>query len=63
MNYRDFLREYRKFKIRAREELGDIEESFIVQLFNLYMDKYGGNNPFGFNNVYGFDPFDNDKEI
>ena len=61
MNYIDFLREYRKFRGRVREELGNIEESCIVQLFNLYVDKYGDNKPLEVNNnFYAFDPFDND---
>jgi hypothetical protein len=62
MNYIDFLREYRRFRARVREELGDIDESCIVQLFNLYMDKYGGDKPSEINNFYAFDPFDNDTE-
>ena len=63
MNYIDFLREYRRFRARVREELGDIDESCIVQLFNLYMDKYGGDKPSEINNFYPFDTFDNDTEI
>jgi|SaaInlV_150m_DNA_3_1039698.scaffolds.fasta_scaffold137515_1 hypothetical protein len=59
MNYIDFLREYRKFRARVREELGDIDESCIVQLFNLYMDKFGENKPSEVNNYYAFDPYDN----
>ena len=64
MNYIDFLREYRKFRARVREELGKLEESCIVQLFNLYMDKFNGNtNTEVNNNYYSFDPFDNDTEV
>ena len=62
MNYIDFLREYRKFRARVREELGNIGESCIVQLFNLYVSKYGEDKPPEVNNnFYTFDPFDNNE--
>tara|TARA_R110000824_G_scaffold174494_1_gene352682 strand:- start:100 stop:297 length:198 start_codon:yes stop_codon:yes gene_type:complete len=65
MNYIDFLNEYRIFRARVREELGSkIEESCVVQLFNLYMGKFNEDTPSNVNNFYAFDPFDNDcKEV
>tara|TARA_R110000751_G_scaffold100524_1_gene194440 strand:+ start:205 stop:393 length:189 start_codon:yes stop_codon:yes gene_type:complete len=59
MNYIDFLREYRRFRAKVRDELGVLEEVCIVQLFNLYMDNYGVTKPSEVNNYYAFDPFDN----
>ncbi len=62
MNYIDFLREYRKFRAIVREELGNIEESDIVEFFNLYMSKFGEYKLPEVNNFYAFDPFDSDYQ-
>lgn len=37
MTSRDFLQKYRRFRSRAIEELGDIGEDGVLQLFSLYL--------------------------
>ena len=37
MTSREFIQKYRRFRSRATEELGEIGEDSILQLFSLYL--------------------------
>lgn len=61
MGYIDFIQKYRRFRAKAQEELGNVDESILIQLFHIYLvlDDFDIKKHYPNVDNYAFDPYDN----